>query len=234
MSTNWARRRPWSKAPRPKPRRVVEMTPEELAAHLANVARRQLAKEAAIAAMTPEQRAVFDTRQAQKREKVEARSRKRADARARALATLEAHVDGLYMPNDLPRSERETPVPQSEATMRGIPLAEFARPNGARALVLLREWNGELRILFTLGYVENGRAVRSRGWTLYLREATADGEVIQSTRELRALYETMGLLLARLESGDSGLLANVVQLQGAREQSAEERRELQGGKHGPG
>jgi hypothetical protein len=200
------------------------MTAAELASHLANVARRNLAKEAAIVAMTPEQRSAFEARQVQKRGKADARNRTRTEARERAIAAINAHVDSMHLPSDFPLSERETAIPQNEATMRGILLAEFPRPNGGRALVVLREWKGALRILFTIAYVENGRAVRSRGWTLYLRDATSDGEVALSTRELRALYEAIGLLVARLESGDAELAADVGRLQDAREQAPHERK----------
>jgi hypothetical protein len=121
-------------------------------------------------------------------------------------------------------ADREPPVPETEATMRGILLAEFSRPNGGRRLVLLREWKERRGILQTLAYVENGRPVRSRGDKIYLHEVTADGEVVLSLRELDGEIAALTELRARLAADESSLAAQVVAMRAAREQWARERR----------
>jgi hypothetical protein len=168
----------------------------------------------ALAAMTDEQREAYE---AARRDEKAARSSVRARRRASALALLDVHVDALRVPGDLPLADREPAVPQSEATMRGILLAESGRPNGARRLVLLREWEGQLRILRTLAYVENGRPVRSRGDTIYLREVTSDGEVVQSLQELDTEIDVLTYLRARLTGNDPDLAAQIASMREARE-----------------
>ena len=83
---------------------------------------------------------------------------------------------------------------------------------------MLREWRGELRILFTLAYVENGRPVRSRGWTMYLRSTTEDGEVVLSLDELDALIAALMDVRARIASGDPSLLAQIAAMRAGREE----------------
>jgi hypothetical protein len=196
------------------------MTPKEHAAHLLKTAQDRTRKAEALAAMTDEQREAYD--QAKRAEKG-SRDSVRARRRARARALLDAHVDALRVPGDLPLADREPPVPQTEATMRGILLGEFPRPNGGRRLLMLREWDGRLRLSRTLAYVENGRAVRSRGDTIYLHEVTADGDVVPSYRELDEEIAALADLRARLAANDPALAAKVAAMREAREQSERER-----------
>ena len=168
-----------------------------------------------LADMSADERAAHD---AAKRERAEERNQARAAVREQARATLDAAVDPMAVPGDLPLADRETSVGQSEATMRGILLGDFPRPNGGRAIVMLREWRGELRILFTLAYVENGRAVRARGWTLYLRRTTEDGEVVPSLDELDAVIAALMDVRARVASGDASLRAQIAAMHDAREE----------------
>ncbi|HXX69643.1 MAG TPA: hypothetical protein VEK07_20840 [Polyangiaceae bacterium] len=194
-------------------KRLADMTAEERAAYEVSKAQDRQRKAEAFAAMTDEQRAAIElARQAEG----EARAAVRARRRVRALAVLNEHVDAMWSLADLPLAAREATVPQSEATMRGTVLAEFARPNGGRRLVLLREWQGRLRILRTLAYVENGRPVRSRGDTIHLHEMTTDGEVVVSFRELDEEIAVLRELRTRLESDAPTLAAQLAALREGR------------------
>jgi hypothetical protein len=224
---HWSLRRRWGKAREAKedqtrvPRKkLADMATEERAAHEVKRAQERARRAEALAAMTDEQREMYE---AARSAETSARKSASAQRRARALASLDAHVDPLHVLGDFQLSERETAVPQSDATMRGVLLADFVRPNGDRALVMLREWKGELRILFTLAYVENGRPVRSRGWTLYLRDVTADGEVVPSTRELGAIIAALAEVQKRVASSDPALMAQIAAMHDARERWERER-----------
>jgi hypothetical protein len=164
--------------------------------------------------MTPSELTAHD---AAKLHRHEQRARERLEKRTRAQRVLDDWVGSLRVPGDLPLAPREMAIEANEATMRGMLVAKFQRPNGAHALVLLREWRGELRLLFTIIYVENGGAVRSRGWTLYLRDVTADGEIIQSMRELDELIAALTSIRDRIASADPALLADVDRMHEARE-----------------
>jgi hypothetical protein len=190
------------------------MTAEERAAHEVRTAQNRARKAEALAAMTDEQR---DAREQARRAERAAGDSVKARRRASARTLLDAHVDALRVPGDLPLADREPPVPQTDATMRGILLAEFRRPSGGHRLVLLREWKGRLRILRTLAYVENGRPVRSRGDTIYLDEVTADGEVMPSLRELDAEIAALTNLRTRLAENDADLAARVAVIREAAE-----------------
>ncbi len=60
--------------------------------------------------------------------------------------------------------------------------------------------------------------MRSRGDTIYLREVTSDGEVVQSLRELDAEIEALTHLRARLARNDPDLAAQIASMQEARDQ----------------
>ncbi len=224
MSTaQWTQGRKWNgtrgeakaSGDRSRRKRLADMTPEQRAAHEVRTAQDRAHKAEALAAMTDEQLEMYE---AARRDENAARSGVRARRRASARALLDAHVDALRVPGDLPLADREPLVPQTEATMRGILLADSLRPNGARRLVLLREFDGQLRILRTLVYVENGRPVRSRGDTIYLREVSPDGELVQSLRELDAEIEALTYLRARLAGNDPDLAVQIASMREAREQ----------------
>jgi hypothetical protein len=224
MSTaHWTQRQRWNgprgvpkaSGERPRRKRLVDMSPEQRAAHEVRTAQERARKAEALAAMGDDQLEAYEAaRRAEKAARDSVRARRRASARA----LLDAHVDALRAPGDLPLADREPLVPQTEATMRGILLADVTRPNGARRLVLLREWDGQLRILRTLAFVENGRPVRSRGDTIYLREVPPDGELVQSLRELDAEIEALTYLRARLARNDPDLAVQIASMREAREQ----------------
>jgi hypothetical protein len=195
------------------------MTPEQRAAHELRVVQDRARRVEAKAAMTPEQLAGYDAARAARRAGLKSLA---AGRRALAQAAVDAWVDALRVPGDLPLADREPLVPQSEATMRGIVLADFERANGARSLAILREWEGRLRILFMLAYAENGRAVRSRGWTLDLFDLTPDGEVLFSTRKLDELIRVLMDVRAQLASRDPILAAQINAMREARDRWARE------------
>ena len=88
-------------------------------------------------------------------------------------------------------------------------------PAGCSCYVSGRESCGFLR---TLAFVENGRPVRSRGDTIYLREVTPEGEVVQSLRELDAEIAALTDVLARLAGKDPDLSVQIASMREAREQ----------------
>jgi hypothetical protein len=220
---HWTQSRRWgprgANPNKPRRKRLADMTPEQRAAHELRVVQNRARKVEALASMTPELLAEYDAARAVRRAALKSLAARR---RAPAQAAVAAWVVALHVPGDLPLADREPPVPQSEATLRGIVLADFERANGARALVMLREWDGRLRILFTLAYVENGRAVRSRGWTLDLFDLGPDGEVVFSTRKLDELIRVLTDVRTRLASGDASLAAQVAGMREARERWSRE------------
>jgi len=95
---------------------------------------------------------------------------------------------------------------------------------------MLREWNGELRILSMLLFADaQGRAVRSLGSTIYLRATTSDGEVVPSLHELDATIAGLTDVRARIASGDPALMAQIADVHEAREAWARERERTSGG-----
>jgi hypothetical protein len=195
------------------------MTPEQRAAHELRVVQNRARKVEALAAMTAEQLAEYDAARTARCVALKSLGARR---RAPAQAAVDAWADVLHVPGDLPLADGEPPVPQSEATMRGVFLADFERPNAARALVMLREWNERLRILFTLAYVENGRAVRSRGWTLDLFDLTPDGGIVFSLGKLDEVIRVLTGLRERFTSGDPALAGQITAMREARERWARE------------
>lgn len=204
---HWAQRQRWASArkanggkpqmPRRPPRkRLAHMTPEEQAAHEVTKAQARERRAAAFTAMTAEQRA----------EHARASKAARAHEVAPALADLAAWVEAVPLAGDLRLNARERPQRQSELNMLGVCLLDLPRDKGARALVLLREWEGRLRLHFVLVFVDaQGRAVRSVGWTLRLYEPTSDGEVTFSTRELDTVIAALVDMRARFASRDPTL-----------------------------
>jgi hypothetical protein len=220
--SHWTQWRRWGRngttPTKPRRLRLAEMTPEQRAAHELRVTQDRARRVEALAAMTPEQLAEYDAARAGRRAALKSLAARR---RAPAQAAVDTWVDALHVPGDLPLAKREPAVPQNDRTMLGVLLAEFERANGARALVMLREWKERLRLLFTLAYAENGRAVRSRGWTLDLFDLTPDGEVVFSTRKLDELIRVLTDVRVRLASGDPALTQQIVDLRAAHQRSDE-------------
>jgi hypothetical protein len=177
-NTHWMQRRMWNGArrvakasgERPRRKRLADMTPELRAVHEVRTVQDRARKAEALAAMTDSS--------ARRTRRHGATRRRRAVAsglvvaRVRAPCSTRTRIRCAY-PGTWPLADREPMVPQTEATMRGVQLGYFARHNGARRLILLREWNGLPRILRTLAFVENGRPVRSRGDTICRAPARA-------------------------------------------------------------
>ena len=204
-----ARGKPW-----PKRKSVEAMTPTEQAAYLARRARKTLKKHQAVEAMTPEQRADYEAAETLRRTKAGAGRRER---RSRALVELAEWVDALPRAGDLPLNPRETAARQGPRNMLGTLLLDFPRDKGGRALAMLREWNGRLRVHCFNVFTHQGRPVRSAGWTLRLYETTADGNAVPSTRELDAEIAALLDLRARLLSDNPVLLADIAAMRAARE-----------------
>jgi hypothetical protein len=223
LRNRWARSRKGtatSSKPGERRRTLADMSSEELAAHEVKKAQARERRAAAFAAMTLEQRAEYER----------AIATARAHERAPALVDLAAWVDALPLPGDLPLNPRERPQRQSEANMLGVRLLDLPRDKGARALVLLREWNGLLRLHFLLVFVDaQGRPVRSFGWTLRLYEAALNGGVVPSTRELEALTAMLVDLRLQLLANDPVLMTSINGMREGRERLNQGAAALRGG-----
>jgi hypothetical protein len=190
------------------------MTPEEQAAHEVTKAQARERRAAAFAAMTAEQRA----------EHARASKAARAHEVAPALADLAAWVEAVPFAGDLRLNARERAQRQGELNMLGVRLVDLPRDKGAGALLLLREWEGRLRLHFVLVFVDaQGRAVRSLGWTLRLYETTPDGEVTFSTRELDTVIAALVDARARFTSQEPTLAEQIAAMRTAGEQWRRER-----------